>query len=172
MWFGRTSMARGGETRFAAIRCAQRRAGSRPQRRLLGLPRGVTPEEWAIAGNPIAGTCPLCGAPCVQFTGFTSNLRESGSCTRCGASNRQRQMAFVLRKALRLGASHRLALPPGCRLYSAEATGPLHTTLAESAGYICSEYWAQAMRRARTWTEFNTRTWSDFLSLTIRWTSS
>src|SRR4051794_19133531 len=75
-------------------------------RREPELPRGVTAEEWAMAGNPIAGTCPVCSAQGVQFTNSTGNLRESGSCARCGASNRQRQMAFVLRKALRLGSSH------------------------------------------------------------------
>ena len=106
-----------------------------------GLPEGVTPEEWALAGNPIEGACPVCGTTGVQFSGFTENFRESGTCSQCGASNRQRQMAFSLRKRLRLARHRPLALPAGCQLYNAETTGALHAALAKSPGYVCSGYW-------------------------------
>jgi SAM-dependent methyltransferase len=114
---------------------------ARLQHQPPGLPRGVTPEAWALAGNPIQGTCPVCGTRRVQFCGFTENLRESGACSQCGAANRQRQMALVLRKKLRLATRGPCALPAGCRLYNAEITGALHATLASSPGYVCSGYW-------------------------------
>lgn len=114
---------------------------ARLQHQPPGLPRGVTPEEWALAGNPIEGTCPVCGTTGVQFCGFTENFRESGACSQCGAANRQRQMAFSLRKKLRLATHGSLALPAGCHLYNAETTGALHATLARWPGYVCSGYW-------------------------------
>ncbi len=100
-------------------------------------------EQWVLAGNPVVGACPVCGDRRVLFRGFTDNLRESGACSRCGSSNRQRQMAFALRASLGLAQSGRLTLPTGCRLYSAEANGPLHRTLADAPGYACSEYWGE-----------------------------
>jgi SAM-dependent methyltransferase len=105
---------------------------------------GSTPEQWALLGNPLTGDCPVCGVRNVAFRDFTANLRESGACSQCGASNRQRQMAFVLRSCLGLPVVGRLQLPDRCRLYNAEANGPLHAALAESPGYCCSEYWGAA----------------------------
>ncbi len=114
---------------------------ARLRHRTPGLPPGVTPEAWALAGNLIDGTCPVCGMTGVQFHGFTDNFRESGVCSQCGAANRQRQMAFSLRKKLRLATRGPLALPAGCQLYNAETTGALHAALAKSPGYVCSGYW-------------------------------
>ncbi|MEJ0020078.1 MAG: methyltransferase domain-containing protein [Acetobacteraceae bacterium] len=116
----------------------------------LGIPHGVTPEEWALAGNPIKGTCPVCGTAGVRFSGFTENLRESGACSQCGAANRQRQMAFALRKKLRLATRRPLALPAGCRLYNAEISGALHAALAPSPGYVCSGYWGDEVAPGST----------------------
>jgi SAM-dependent methyltransferase len=104
------------------------------------MPNDVA-EQWALAGNLLAGDCPVCGTRDVLFCGLTANLRETGACSQCGASNRQRQMALALRTGLGIAPVGRLALPNGFRLYSAEANGPLHTVLADSPGYICSEYW-------------------------------
>lgn len=111
-----------------------------PSRTMHGRPKGMTEEAWALAGNPIAGSCPVCGTQRVLFSDFTENLRESGACSACGASNRQRQMALALRRTLDLAPVGRLTLPEGCRLYSAEANGPLHAALADLPGYVCSEY--------------------------------
>jgi SAM-dependent methyltransferase len=107
-------------------------------------PNGVTVEQHVLAGHPIAGTCPVCGGRRVLFRGFTDNLRESGHCSQCGASNRQRQMAFALRAELGLALTGRLKPPRGCRVYSTEANGPLHEALAAAPGYVCSEYWGEA----------------------------
>ncbi|MGA9015852.1 MAG: methyltransferase domain-containing protein [Acetobacteraceae bacterium] len=105
---------------------------------------GVTAEAWALAGNPIAGSCPVCGTQRALFSDFTENLRESGACSACGASNRQRQMALALRRTRDLAPVGRLTLPEGCRLYSAEANGPLHAALTDLPGYVCSEYLGEA----------------------------
>jgi SAM-dependent methyltransferase len=53
-------------------------------------------------------------------------------------------MAYVLRTELGLPIVGRLTLPDRCRLYSAEANGPLHVALADAPGYVCSEYWGEA----------------------------
>jgi hypothetical protein len=105
---------------------------------------GASAEQWAQAGNPIPGDCPVCGASRVWFSGFTENLRESGVCSQCGATNRQRQMAFALRRSLGLAPAGRLTLPADCRLYSAESNGPLHDVLNAMPDHVCSEYWGEA----------------------------
>jgi SAM-dependent methyltransferase len=108
-------------------------------------PKGVSAEQWVLAGNPLAGTCPVCGVRRVLFQNFTENLRETGICSHCGASNRQRQMALALRLGLGLVPDGRLTLPEGSQLYSAESNGPLHTVLAGAPGYVGSEYWGEAL---------------------------
>jgi SAM-dependent methyltransferase len=115
-----------------------------PNRLTPDRPAGASAEQWALAGNPIPGDCPVCGTRRVRFSGFTENLRESGVCSRCGANNRQRQMAFALRRSLGLALAGRLTLPVGCRLYSAESNGPLHDVLKAIPDHACSEYWGEA----------------------------
>jgi len=107
-----------------------------------------SPEDRALAGNPLQGSCPVCGTCRVRFQDFTANLRESGACSHCVASNRQRQMALVLRRELHLPEDGRLRLPAGCRLYNAESNGALHAALVGAPGYVCSEYWGEDVRPA------------------------
>jgi len=97
-------------------------------------------ERSALAGEPLRGVCPVCGEP-TTFVGFTDNMRESGACAHCGSSNRQRQMALMLRRALALPAHGVIELPAGVRLFNTESTGPLHERLKSSAAYTFSEYW-------------------------------
>ena len=86
----------------------------RPTRRALPLRQY---ENSRLAGHSLRGSCAVCGTRGVRFQGFTANLRETGSCSHCGASNRQRQMALVLRRELRLRKNMaELILPTGCRL--------------------------------------------------------
>jgi SAM-dependent methyltransferase len=108
------------------------------------------PEQAALPGKPLTGTCPVCGRSGVRFHPFTDNLRESGACSSCGASNRQRQMALMLRRELRQRPRGRLALPAQLRLYSAEASGALHAALADAPGHVCSEYWGTAYASGTT----------------------
>jgi len=97
-------------------------------------------EIAALAGVRLDGTCPVCGEHC-QFYPFTENMRESGRCSRCGASNRQRQMAWMLRHELGLPGDGELVVPPGVAIYNTEANGPLHEILKAHPLYQCSEYW-------------------------------
>ena len=72
-----------------------------------------------------------------------SNLRESGRCVRCGASNRQRQVAAVILSGLgppRCRSLAQLATASGATIYNTEAQRAIHDTLSASAGYRCSEY--------------------------------
>lgn len=106
-------------------------------------------ERAAAAGEPLRGVCPVCGGR-VQFLAFTDNLRESGHCPQCQASNRQRQVAWMLRRELGLPLSGPLAVPGGIAIYNTEANGPLHARLKDVPGYECSEYWGdQAQYGAR-----------------------
>lgn len=89
--------------------------------------------------------CPVCGRLTVA-RGFTDNLRESGRCRGCGATNRNRQMAFVAARAAseQRGRSLR-SLPalnsvPDFTIYNTESAGALHDAVHEMPGYVCSEY--------------------------------
>lgn len=110
--------------------------------RLFPPPRheGTKIERAALAGESIGGVCSVCGAR-VRFRPFTDNPRESGWCEKCGSSNRQRQMAWMLRRELELSATGPLKLPDGLALYNTEANGPLHARLSAHSFYTCSEYW-------------------------------
>jgi SAM-dependent methyltransferase len=88
----------------------------------------------------------VCGA----FTRFTiegDNLRESCNCANCLATNRQRQLAYVLCSALsrRLGKPVH-ALPNVSQvwseisIYNTEASGAVDAQLAALPGYQRSEY--------------------------------
>ena len=119
--------------------------GTMPDRAELRLypPEGhvVEPiETAALAGRRLPGTCTICGTT-VKFERFNENLRESGTCPHCGASNRQRQMAWILRRELGLAASGPLVIPEGVSVYNVEANGPLHEALKVHPQYQCSEYW-------------------------------
>lgn len=97
-------------------------------------------ETAALAGQRLSGACTICGA-IGEFAPFSENLRESGACPQCRASNRQRQMAWMLRRELGLAASGPLVIPEGISVYNVEANGPLHEMLKVHPQYQCSEYW-------------------------------
>jgi len=89
--------------------------------------------------------CPVCGRASAAV-GFDENLRESGRCRRCGATNRQRQMALIACRAMAERTRRKvrdlpaLAALPGVEIYNTEAQGPLHDRLRGASGYRCSEY--------------------------------
>jgi len=97
-------------------------------------------ETAALAGQRLPGVCTICGAA-GEFEPFNDNLRESGACPQCRSSNRQRQMAWILRRELGLAASGPLVIPEGVSVYNVEANGPLHEALKVHPQYQCSEYW-------------------------------
>lgn len=98
-----------------------------------------------VPGKVIGGICPVCGAA-ARFSGFNENLRESGVCSRCGSTNRNRQMASMIRRRFGLPFDGSLTLPKLWKIYNAEAAGPLHEKLKPHPGYICSEYWGPEYR--------------------------
>lgn len=92
-------------------------------------------------------TCMVCGAFC-RFDIRGDNLREDCICSRCGATNRHRQLAWVLCSAVARSTGRTLAGLPSLRLqcaelaiYNTEAQGPLHDQLASMPRYRCSEYY-------------------------------
>lgn len=97
-------------------------------------------ERAALAGTHVRGLCTVCGER-VQFTPFTDNLRESGGCPLCGSSNRQRQMAWMLRRELGLAIAAPLGPSADVAIYNTEANGPVHARLKNHPAYECSEYW-------------------------------
>lgn len=97
-------------------------------------------EQAALAGKTLGGVCAVCGKR-IGFLAFTENLRESGGCPQCGSSNRQRQMAWMLRRELGLPMAGALKLPTEVAIYNTEANGPLHAMLKGHRNYECSEYW-------------------------------
>jgi len=89
--------------------------------------------------------CPVCGRWSIA-SGFSENLRETGRCRRCGATNRNRQLAFVAARAVaeRTGrpvdSLAAVARVGGLVVYNTEAQGSLHDQLRAMLGYLCSEY--------------------------------
>jgi SAM-dependent methyltransferase len=101
-------------------------------------------EQLALRGRT-PGFCPACGH-WTWFVGWVDDLRETGRCRACLATNRQRQLVQLLCDAL----SHRLSrtvrslrdIPTSTRLaiYNTETIGPIHERLRDLPGYVCSEY--------------------------------
>ena len=77
---------------------------------------------------------------------MAGNLRETGACTSCGATNRQRQVAWIVAGALspdpaRPVASVAEAVAGGTGIvYNTESAGALHEVLQSRPGYRCSEF--------------------------------
>lgn len=92
--------------------------------------------------------CTVCGRLSTGAFGTSaSELRETGACSSCGATNRQRQLAYVVcRVAQSRGfRSHSLrsmgaVAGGGLSVYNTESRGPVHDALRKSLGYLSSEY--------------------------------
>jgi hypothetical protein len=102
-------------------------------------------EKVAVRLTATAGFCLVCGRPAL-FTSWEQNLRESGICLFCKSKNRNRQMAYLLTRALNpqhanpFTSLRALLKLPDLKIYNTEAAGPLHDWLARHPGYTCSEY--------------------------------
>ncbi|WP_153099514.1 class I SAM-dependent methyltransferase [Paraburkholderia hayleyella] len=95
----------------------------------------------------LSGNCPVCGVSAV-FNGFTDNERESGACSSCGSSNRQRQIATVVRAVYQLPASGPLCFgEKEFSIYNTESGGPLHSALKNEHAYVFSEYFGTDVPR-------------------------
>jgi SAM-dependent methyltransferase len=92
--------------------------------------------------------CPVCGSYgfAVGFDAKPMNLRETGLCSNCSATNRQRQLAHMICQSFAtITGSQKSSLKgvaalQGFVIYNTEAQGPVHAHLAPMDGYLCSEY--------------------------------
>lgn len=94
----------------------------------------------ALAGEALEGICPVCGVG-AHFTRFSDNFRESGVCSICSSTNRNRQMASLVRRRFAIPPYGAFKFPPGFAIYNAESNGAFHNQLKGHADYVCSEYW-------------------------------
>jgi SAM-dependent methyltransferase len=85
------------------------------------------------------GRCTVCGA-LTQFRAWKETLRDTGSCVRCKARNRQRQIALLIRQVFAGNARFRSLQDTDLAIYNLEANGSLHEALARNANYVASEY--------------------------------
>jgi SAM-dependent methyltransferase len=88
--------------------------------------------------------CPVCGHLALA-RGFGENLRETGRCSRCGSTNRNRQVAVVACRAATERTGRRVRdlgelSRSGLVVYNTEAQGPVHEALRAMPGYRASEY--------------------------------
>lgn len=102
--------------------------------------------EISLPYEGLTGICPVCSLH-VSFTGFTDNVRESGFCSNCGSTNRQRQMAESVRLSLKIGGSDRFRFPPGFTIFNTESNGSFHKVLSSTGRYTCSEFFGPDVER-------------------------
>ncbi len=87
------------------------------------------------------GICLVCGR-LTYFDKFYDNHRELGYCALCRASNRKRQLCYLLRKFLNLGDLGKIT--SGRYILNAESSGGLHESLKHNVNYVLSEYFGEA----------------------------
>lgn len=86
--------------------------------------------------------CPICGKLRPYYI-VGDNLRETCICSSCGATNRKRQIAWVISHTS--GSRNYKSLKDFGQktnrvIYNTESSGPIHNVLSLSSSYICSEY--------------------------------
>jgi len=95
--------------------------------------------------------CPVCGS-LTFITDVGRSLRESCKCMRCGSTNRQRQVAYVVCGFVsRMTGEKIVSLRDVARLdstviFNTEAGRQIHHQLAGMKGYLCSEYFGEDLR--------------------------
>jgi SAM-dependent methyltransferase len=96
-------------------------------------------------------TCPVCGS-LTLITAVGENLRETCKCLRCKSTNRQRQIAFVICKAVSAMTGRRMTSLPDIAslaefvVYNTEAGRQIHNRLSVMKNYVCSEYFGDNYR--------------------------
>lgn len=82
--------------------------------------------------------CCVCGKFVSVSHNNPPNLRESLQCPECGATNRQRQIAYYICTKFNL---HSLSeLSDSLRVWNTESSRCFHEVLKDKSGYVCSEY--------------------------------
>jgi hypothetical protein len=95
-----------------------------------------------FGGIAFCSVCGRYGALSIEH----DNLRETVRCSRCGAVNRQRQLAYVVCASLstvlgyQITSLRQLAYYDEIVIYNTEAGGPVHVALSGASRYLCSEY--------------------------------
>jgi Methyltransferase domain len=92
--------------------------------------------------------CPVCGrlSYATRFGESPTGFRDAAFCASCLATNRQRQLGYLLCQVLARRTGRPVtALPQataigGHVVYNTEAQGPVHRQLEAMPGYRCSEY--------------------------------
>jgi Methyltransferase domain len=92
--------------------------------------------------------CPVCGrlGYATRFGESPAGFRDAAFCSSCLATNRQRQLAYIVcatfarRIGLPMRALPQVAQIDGHVVYNTEAQGPVHQRLSRMHGYRCSEY--------------------------------
>ena len=89
------------------------------------------------------GLCTTCGRVS-YFKPYRDNHRELGNCVFCGASNRKRQICYLLRRELGMRNTGRITT--AAAILSAESSGGLHDALKHNGNYLASEYFGDAYK--------------------------
>ncbi len=92
--------------------------------------------------------CPVCGrlGYATRFGTAPLDFRDAAYCSSCLATNRQRQLAYMVCAAFarltgrRVSSLVQVSALEGFVVYNTEAQGPIHQRLVRMAGYRCSEY--------------------------------
>lgn len=109
-------------------------------------------ERWMVKLGYGFIKCLVCGSWTLVHSIRSENLRETGICNTCHATNRQRQMAYTLLHAVRPWTRQPIQTLADFRklrnitLYNTEANGPLHDVLSHMPGYQSSFYFGPDYR--------------------------
>ena len=102
-------------------------------------------DSRALTGEALEGICPVCGIRAL-FTQFNDNLRESGVCSVCSSTNRNRQLGSLVRRRYAIPQLRPFEFPADFAIYNTESNGPLHNQLKNLPHYVSSEYWGPGFR--------------------------
>ena len=95
---------------------------------LLSTDHGATLDRLALRLGVMPGFCNICGRLTV-FRFHHPNFREDCICLRCGASNRQRQLAYVICHPSRIRRLVQFARQTPLAIYNTEGSKAIHGTL-------------------------------------------
>jgi len=100
-------------------------------------------ERIALRTKTMPIKCTVCGSYTMCIVS-TDNFRENCICKKCFSMNRNRQVAFVLCKAIannRIKSLNDLSMQQSnLSIYNTETRGALHDYLSKLKGYVCSDY--------------------------------
>jgi SAM-dependent methyltransferase len=103
--------------------------------------RPLTWIENIVLHSRIIIKCPVCGHFSIIKNIKTDLLiREYCNCIFCNSQNRQRQIAYILTRRLRVQSLKAMTKRSEVCIFNTETSGALHKTLAKTMNYVSSEY--------------------------------